>query len=223
MSYCFFYSPGACSMAPHIVLEEIGIPYERKLISSRGEREGSMTATADWKAVNPKGRVPALLGVPGSIGGAANLLTEVPAILYYLAATYPEAGLLPREPAPVARCLEWMNWLSGNVHAMSYGQMWRAQRFSIDEEHLDPIRAKGRLAVVEQYAFIESLFADGRDWAIPEGYSIVDPYLLIVFQWGQRIGLEMRKDYPAWSRSLDRTLARPAVQRVLEIEGITIL
>jgi len=66
-----YYSPGACSLAPHIVLEEIGKPYELELVSSSGVREGRMTATPEWKAVNPKGRVPALSGVAGHIGGAA--------------------------------------------------------------------------------------------------------------------------------------------------------
>ena len=82
MTYRLFYSPGACSLAPHIVLEEIGLPFELELISSRGEREGAMTATAEWRAMNPKGRIPALSGVPGSMGGAASLLTEVTAIWF---------------------------------------------------------------------------------------------------------------------------------------------
>jgi glutathione S-transferase len=222
MTYRLYHSPGACSMAPHIVLEEIGLPYALELVSSRGEREGTMTATDTWRAMNPKGRVPALAGVPGSSGGADALLTEAPAILFYLAAVHPDAALLPADPAGVARCIEWTNWLSGNVHAMSFGQIWRAQRFSDDEQALDSIRAKGRSALGEQYAYIEKVLADGRDWAVPDGYSIVDPYLLVFFQWGQRIGLAMRETYPAWSRLTDRTLARPAVQRALDQEGVTI-
>src|SRR5437899_3286976 len=118
----FYYSPGSCSMAVHIVLEEIGEPYDRQLVSASGPNEGEMTATPEWKAINPKGRVPALLGVAGRIGGAEDLLTEGHAILIYLARTNPSAKLLPAEPAAEARCIEWMNWLAGNVHAMSYGQ-----------------------------------------------------------------------------------------------------
>jgi glutathione S-transferase len=105
---------------------------------------------------------------------------------------------------------------------MSFGQIWRAQRFSDDEQALGGIREKGRSALAEQYRYIEQVLGDGRDWAIPEGYSVVDPYLLVFYQWGQRIGMEMRRDYPAWSRLTDRTLARPAVQRVLEEEGVAI-
>jgi len=187
MTYRLYYSPGACSMATHIVLEEIGTPYELILICSRGEREGAMTASDAWRVMNPKGRIPALAGVPGSSGGAAELLTEAPAILFYLAAMHPDTGLLPADPADVARCIEWTNWLSGNVHAMSFGQIWRAQRFSDDEQALDSIRAKGRSALGEQYAYIESVLADGREWAVPDFYSIVDPYLLVFYQWSGRV------------------------------------
>ncbi|MDQ4087862.1 MAG: glutathione S-transferase [Pseudomonadota bacterium] len=221
MTYRLYYSPGACSMAVHIVLEEIGAPFELELVLSRGEREGAMTATPEWRAVNPKGRIPALAPVPGSAGGAAELLTEVPAILLYLALEHPEAGLLPRDPASLARAVEWMNWLSGNVHAMAYGQIWRAQRFSGDEAALPSIRERGRASLADHHAYIERLLADGRSWALPSGYSVVDPYLLVFFQWGQRIGLAMR-DYPAWSALTDAMLARPAVRRVLEREGVAV-
>jgi glutathione S-transferase len=223
MTYRLFYSPGACSMAPHIVLEEIGVPFELELVSSRGEREGAMTATAEWRAVNPKGRIPALFGVPGTAGGAPNLLTEVPAILFYLASRHSEAALLPSDSAAAARCLEWMNWLSGNVHAMSFGQIWRAWRFTARGADLDAIRDQGRRNLVDQYAYIERLISDGRAWAIAEGYTIVDPYLLVFFQWGQRIGLAMREDFPAWSAVTDRILSRPAVRRVLQKEGVALV
>ena len=222
MMYTLYYSPGACSMAAHIVLEEIGAPFALELVSSRGEREGSGTATDAWRAMNPKGRIPALLGVAGSAGGAPGLLTEAPAIMAWLARAHPEAGLLPDDPAAMARVLEWTHWLSGNVHAMSYGQIWRAQRFSDDEAGLEGIRAKGRRNLAGQHEYIESLLGGGRQWAVPEGYSIADPYLLVFFQWGQRIGIDMRGLYPAWGRWADRVTERAAVRRVLEKEGVVI-
>jgi glutathione S-transferase len=222
MAYTLYYSTGACSMAPHIALEEIGEPFELELVSSRGEREGRMTATAEWRAKNPKGRIPALLGVPGSIGGLANLLTEVPAILTFLALKHPEARLLPSDPAELARCLEWMNWLSSNVHGLSYGQIWRAQRYTRDEHCLESISEMGRQNLAGQYEYIEQLLGDGRQWASPSGYTVVDPYLLVFFEWGQRIGFEMRTLYPAFARLIDQVLARPAVQRVLAREGVEI-
>ncbi len=209
-------------MAAHIALEEIGEPYELQLVSSSGAREGTMTATPEWEAINPKGRVPALLGVPGRIGGADNLLTELTAILIYLARTNVSAGLLPADPATEARCIEWMNWLASNVHAMSYGQIWRPQRFTVDEDGFAAVKARGEQNVRDQYAYIERLLADGRDWAVPSGYTVVDAYLLIFYYWGQRIGLNMRSLYPIWTRLAERVVARPAVQRVLASEAIKI-
>ena len=222
MTYRLYYSPGACSLAPHIVLEEIGAPFALELVPARGEREGPGTATEAWRAVNPKGRVPALAPVAGSAGGAPELLTEAPAIMIHLAAANPEAGLLPADPAGLARCVEWLNWLSGNVHAMSCGQIWRAHRFSDDEAGLAAIRAKGRANLIDQYAYVERLLGDGREWAVGGGYSVVDPYLLVFFHWGGRIGLDMRKDYPAWAGLMDKVIARPAVRRALATEGVEV-
>jgi glutathione S-transferase len=220
--YRLYYSPGACSLAVHIVLEEIGEPYELELVSSSGPRGGSMTDTPEWKAINPKGRVPALSGVPGRIGGAENLLTEAHAILVYLAQRHPGRRLLPDDPAALARAIEWMNWLASNVHAMSYGQIWRPLRFVADEKDVPPVQAKGRENLREQYAYIERLLGDGRDWAVPGAYSVVDPYLLVFYQWGGRVGLAMRGAYPAWTHLTERVVARPAVQRVLAQEKIVV-
>lgn len=217
-----FYSPGACSLAAHIVLEEIGLPYEIELVSASGRHEGEMTSTAQWKAANPKGRVPALSGVPGHMGGRPDLLTEAPAILFYLARVHPSAGLLPSEPAGEARCLEWMNYLSGSVHATAYSQIWRPLRFVGDDKETAAVVAKGEQSVREQYEYIETLLADGREWAVPTSYSIVDPYLLVFFRWGRRIGIDMASSHPAWTRLTQRIAARPAVRRVLAREGIDV-
>ncbi len=221
--HTFYYSPGTCSLAPHIVLEEIGKSYEMMLISASGPREGETTSTPAWKAINPKGRVPALLGVPGRIGGADGLLTEVPAILTYLARTNLAADLLPSDPAAEARCIEWMNWLSSNLHSTAFAQMWRAHRFTTDENGLEAVRNRGRENVLECFAYIERLLADGRSWAIPEGYTIVDAYLLVFYYWGRcRIRLEMERLCPAWTRLSEVVADRPAVRRALKIERITI-
>lgn len=220
--HCLYYSPGACSLAVHIVLEEIGQPYALELVSSSGPLEGSGTSHPAWKAKNPKGRIPALSGVRGSIGGAENLLTEVNAILFYLGGSYRDAGLLPREIDGQARAIEWMNWLSGSVHGMSYGQIWRPNRY-IDEPGSHPaLREKGRSNLREQYGLIERLLSDGRRWALGEAYSIVDPYLFVFFIWGQRIGLTMTADFPGWARMTKEMLARSAVRRVTAKEGLAV-
>ncbi len=211
-----YYSPNSCSLAAHIVLEEIGEPYELELVLST---DGAMTETPAWRAINPKARIPALTNVAGSIGGSPRLLTEVPAILLYLAASHPDAGLLPEDAAGQARAIEWMNWLSGSVHAMSFGQIWRPQRFVDDPESYPAISAKGRATLIEQSAYIDALLGDGRRWALASGYSVVDPYLFVFWRWGGIIGLE-RSPYAAWADHASRVAARPAVRSVMTWLGI---
>jgi glutathione S-transferase len=199
-------------------LEEIGEPYETQLVLST---DGAMTRTPEWRAINPKGRVPVLTNVRGSIGGASDVLTEVPAILNYLADTHPEACLLPDDWAGRARANEWMNWLSSNVHAMSFGQIWAPERFVSDERLFDSVRAAGRRNLAEQFMYIESLIADGRGWAVPGGYSIVDPYLFVFWRWASsRISMDMSM-YPAWKELALRVIARPAVRSVMQRTGIS--
>lgn len=212
-----FYSPGACSLAVHIVLEEIGAPYEVELRSARNS-EG--TATADYLALNPKGRVPALTGVGGDAGGAKSLLTEAVAILTFLARAHPEAQLLPASPEGQARCAEWMSWLSVDLHGIGYGQLWRPHRFVADPALHDAVTAKGRTNIEAAYDHIEHVLSDGRDWAVPGSYSVVDPYLLVFWLWGGRVGFDMENRWPRWARVMNKVQARPAVTRALQSEGL---
>lgn len=217
--HTLFYSPGACSMAVHIVLEEIGKPYGLQLVSTRPDAEGLKTVSEDWQKLNPKGRVPALSGVPGRIGGETDLLTEANAIMIYLARTNPDCGLLPGDPVAEARMVEWLNWLTGTVHAVSFGMFMRPHRFTDDEALHETIKNKGRKSYADNLLYIESLLADGRDWAVPGGYSLVDPYLLVFYNWARFLKLDRPALYPAWTAQARKVAARPAVARVLEAEG----
>jgi len=105
---------------------------------------------------------------------------------------------------------------------MSYGQIWRANRFVAAERDFAAVQDKGMQNLREQYAYIERVLDDERKWALPDGYSVVDPYLLVFYQWGGRVGLDMKKSYPAWRRLTDQTSERPAVQRVLAHEQISL-
>ncbi len=215
--YTFYYSPGACSLAPHIVLEEVGASYDRQVVKA-----GVATQTAEWKAINPKGRVPALSPVPGSAGGAPNLLTEANAIMIYLARMYPETGLIPSDPVGEARMIEWLNYLAAGVHTSIYGSIRRTARFVDDEALFAPIQEKGKKSLREAFAYIEGLLADGRDWAVPGGYSLADIYLLVFYHFGRAPGFDMKADYPAWAALVDKVAARPAVKRILEVEELVL-
>jgi glutathione S-transferase len=214
MSYLLYYSPGACSMAPHIVLEELGLSYRTELVSvAKGD-----TVREPYLAINPKGRVPALL-----IPGETKVLTEVPAILTYLAHQRPLSRLLPTDdPLFEARSLEWLAWLSGWLHGVGFALLWRPGRFSLDTSQHEMLQAMGRQTIRAAFVEIERQLTDGREWAMPGQYSVLDPFLLVFYRWGNRIGLNMRTDYPTWTSITDRVAKRPAVRRVLESEGIAI-
>ena len=117
-----YYSPGACSLASHIVLEETGLPFEavRTPVFEGAHR------TPEFRALNPRGFVPAL-------EEDGRVLTENAAIMLYLAHRRPEAGLLPEEPEPLGRCLEWLSWQASTAH-IAFAQHWRPERFADGEE-----------------------------------------------------------------------------------------
>jgi len=198
-------------LVPHILLEELGLPYKLELTAIA---EGQ-TQTQEYLAINPKGRVPALVTEEGEV------LTEVPAVAWYVAQQGGNPVLFPRDPLLAARCLEWCNWLSGTLHAIAFGELWRPVRFVDDESHHGAIQAKGRDNVLDGFAYIEHRMAD-RGWAVGNAYTLVDPYLLVFYRWGNRIGVDMRAGYPGYTRHAERMLQRPAVQRALQQEGIQV-
>lgn len=214
MTYQLFYSPGACSLAAHIVLEEVSAPFELKRVDfAAGEQRGEA-----FRALNPKGRVPVLV-----IPGEPQTLTELSAILFYLARRHPDFGLVPiGEPLAEARVEEQLSWLTGWVHGVGFALIWRPERFTDEAGAREAMAARGKAIVETAFAAIEARLADDRTWSMGTRFSIVDPLLLVLFRWGNRIGLAMGERYPAWSRLAWRMVDRPAVTRVLEREGVSI-
>ncbi|CAI8892876.1 MULTISPECIES: glutathione S-transferase family protein [Pseudomonas] len=215
--YLLYYSPGACSLAAHILLEEMAQPFKLEL---RSALKGIGTQTPEYLSINPKGRVPALLCLDSPIGEETGVLTELPAILAYLAHQAKTGRFIPDTPGELGRCLEWLNWLSGTVHSLSYGQVWRPQRF-VDDENLFPaIVEKGRRNVMDNYRFIEQHIVEAKAPSILSGYNVVHPVLLVFWIWGKWIDLDMNKSFPAWHRLVHSVIERPAVRRALATEGI---
>ena len=210
MTQNLYYSPGACSLAAHIALEEIGKPFRLTLAST----SDGATKSAEFLRINPKGRVPVL-------ATDTAVFTEVPAILLHLALSNPNAKLLPGGPDGTVRCVEWFNWLSGTVHAVAVRQIWRPESFIADGAQFPKVVEKGRTNLRAAFAAIENKMT-GRLWAIADTYSIVDLYLLVFFRWGNRMGMDMRHDYPAWTQNTLEQLKRPAVTRALNTEAVSI-
>jgi len=202
-----YHSPGTCSTAPHILLEETGEPCRLDL---RSTKNGD-TSSADYLRINPKGRVPAL-----RIPGQEHVLTELPAICWYITRNTPE--LRPRDAIAEARALEWFNYLSGTLHTAGYGLLWRTQRFAENAAFHPEMQQQARRNIEECNAHIERTLAD-RTGALSDRYSLVDPFLLVFYVWAVFIGMDMRR-YGAWTGQTRRIVQRPAVQRAYAQEGL---
>jgi glutathione S-transferase len=181
----FYFCPGSSSFAAHIALHEAGAPFEAKPISLAKKEN----RTPEFLAINPEGKVPALV-----IDGRP--LTEVAGILFYLAKRYPEARLLPPNDIETeARAVAWMSFLAAAVH---------------------PARRQGIEHGNQVFAIVQQRLGDNT-WALG-AYSIVDIHLFRLFwRYFHNMKPDPRL-FPALIAHHDRMLARPAVQRTFEIE-----
>jgi glutathione S-transferase len=198
-----YYSPRACSFAVHIVLEEIGAPFEARCASiPRHEHE-----TPEFTKLNPLQRVPVLETEHG-------VLTEAAAILQYLARTHPEAGLLPADPE-LMRAQEWLNFLASNVHP-AFAPVFHPRRFVQDSTSMTNLAAGARALTHQLLVLVAKRFGDGP-WALGEKFSLVDPYLLVFLLWGRRLGIP-QEGLETLDPFIERMLARPSVVRALATE-----
>lgn len=137
----------------------------------------------------------------------------------FLARSHPEAKLLPADPAGEARCTEWLSWISIDLHGIGYGQLWRPHRFVADPALHEAVKSKGMENILTAYDHIDHILSDGREWAVPSQYTVVDAYLVVFWLWGRRIGLEMDTSWPNWAQLMNKVLERLAVKQALELEG----
>ena len=163
-------------------------------------------------------RVPVLV-LESETDGENEVITEVPAIMTCIAQMAPERKLLGRSDIEVVRSYEWMNWLSGWVHGVCFGGLWRPQRFVGDEADFGKVRSKGRKNIEEAFEMIEGKLREG-EWAVGEAVSVVDVYLFVFFRWGNEVGVDMQGRFPRWAGLMGRLGKRESVRRVLEEEGV---
>ncbi|MDQ6853679.1 MAG: glutathione S-transferase family protein [Actinomycetota bacterium] len=200
--YRLYWYPGTCARIPYVALEEIGDPYEAILVDKLGG------PAPDYLAINPKGKVPAL--VLGS-----RTITENPAIQTFLARRHPEAGLLPSgDPVIEIEALETISWFAAGVHP--YVTRLRFPRFFTDRiDAHESIRALAGVQLEESFAIIEARL-EGRQWLFGE-WSLADVHLL--WLWFRATGSGM--DGTPFSRCIEhaaRCEARPSVATVLQRE-----
>src|SRR5512132_4389185 len=199
-----YFSPGACSLASHIGLEETGASYEAKpvLLAKQQQR------TEAYLKINPRGKVPAL-----SVDG--KILVENTAILTYLARRFPEKKLMPADPAEEASCIGTMCWFSSVVHP-SYQRANRPERFADSEAAHAAVKENGRKSFWANLQEIDSMI-QANDWVMGKEFTVVDGYALVFYGWASRSGMPVAelKSYTAWR---ERMMQRPTVKKSVESE-----
>ena len=197
-------APGSCSRASHIALEEAELDYQARYVDfARGDQR-----QPEFLAINPKGRVPALVTDRG-------VLTEGPAILAYVAALAPEARLAPTDPFDFARMQAFNLYLATTIHvAHAHGR--RAARWSDDPAAQASMAAKVSENMSAGFDLIEAGL-DG-EWVMGDAYSVADPYLFVFSGWLAGDGVDIAR-FPKVADHFQRMARRPAVQRVLAWEA----
>jgi len=199
-----YYARGSCSLAAHLVLEEIGSPYRAiPLDLVKGEQR-----TPGFLRLNPKGKVPVLLD--GDL-----VITENIAIQYHLVTSFPQAGLWPDDPAGRARWLSVLSWLATSVQPDAR-HITRPENYSDEKAAHAGLQAKGRETLTKWMQVLDGLLAAGP-WVLGDRYTTADPYALVFAGVAQRYGVPIDglPGIVAWIR---RMLARPAVGRIVELE-----
>lgn len=202
-------SPGACSLAPHILLNEIGATFDTVVVSTS---HGS-TLSETFTSLNPKQRVPVL-----ALGD--DIITELPAIATAISNLAPARHLMGATPIDSVRVYEWMNWLSGTLHGQGFGGLWRPHRFSDDPAVFESIIAKARKTIVECFDLIEDKL--DAPYSTGGAFTAVDPFLLVFYRWGNRIGIDMSKRYSTYSLFARALMERPSVAGAFNAEQITL-
>ena len=198
-----FWASGTCALASHIALEEAGAKYETaKLNFVEGDQR-----KPEYLKVNPKGRVPALVTDRG-------ILTETPAILAWIAQTYPQAKLAPTDPFDFAVVQAFNSYLCATVHP-AHAHRPRAARWSDDPAAQETMKAKVPQNMSECFSLIENEYFKGP-WVMGAAYSICDAYLFTISGWLASDGVDIAK-FPLVHDHYKRMGERPAVKAVMAV------
>ena len=201
-----YYSPGSCALASHIALQEAGAAYTTERIDFKSNRQNS----PEYLAVNPKGRVPAMVTDRG-------ILTETPAMLAYIAQSFPLAKLAPLDdPFAFAEVQSFNSYLCSTVH-VAHAHGGRGYRWADEESSLADMKRKVPETVAAGFALIERGMLKGP-WVMGETYTICDPYLFTLAQWLDRDGVDLSR-LPKVMDHRARMSERPAVRNALAEES----
>lgn len=199
-----YFKPGACSMSTRIVFNELGIDFDAIEVDTE---KGITKTGADYRAINPKGYVPALQLSSGAV------LTENPAILQFLADSQPNARLAPASGTlERARLHEWLNFTSSELHK-AFSPYFHGRPLDVAEKQQVDVRLARRIGDVEHG------LADGRAFILGEHFSVADAYLFVVLSWSRHVGQNLAR-WPRVAAYLARVASRPSVRNALLQEGL---
>ncbi len=198
-----FYAKGTAALAPHILLEDAGANYETRLVDFSAAEQQS----PDYLAVNPKGRVPALITEKGT-------LTETPAILAYITQIFPNANLAPTDPFGFAEAQAFNLYLAATVH-VNHAHKQRGSRWTDDAAAQKKMRENVPATMTECARIIEQHYLKGP-WVMGEVYSMCDAYLFVITRWMKVDGVNLH-DFPAINTHFKAIQDRPAVQKIMQM------
>jgi glutathione S-transferase len=203
-----FYGSNACSLASHIALAETGAAYE----AVRMDLKAGDQKKPDYLAINPKGRVPALVTDKG-------VLTENPAILNWIAESFPNAHLKPDDSLAYVQMQSFNLYLASTIH-VTFAHLFRTERWADSEAARAELKAKVPSSLATLWTLIEDGLRDGRPWVCGEQYTVADPYLYVFARWLERDGVGGSAGMPLTRAHRGRIQQRPAVQKVLAGEDL---
>ena len=197
-----YYSPGACSLSPHIVASEAGIPIELEKVDLASHKTES---GQDFTAINPKGYVPTLRLDDGSI------LTEGPAIVQYLADQKPATGLAPAAGTMERyRLQEWLTFIGTELHK-SFGTLF-------NKASSDDAKQMSKTNIAKRIGYLNDQLAT-RQFLLGGNFTVADAYAFTIVNWTNFVGIDL-KPYPNVASYMGRVGARPKVQETLKAEGL---
>ncbi|HLI22296.1 MAG TPA: glutathione transferase GstA [Stellaceae bacterium] len=202
MTLKLYYSPGACSLSPHIALREAGLDFTLEKTDLKTKQTAS---GGDIRKDNPKGYVPVLVLDDGEV------LTEGPAIVQWIADRKPASGLAPAAGTTARyHLMEWLNFVGTELHK-SYSPLFGA---TVPEEY----KAMVRDGLAKKYSFVNEKLA-GKSYLMGETFTVADGYLFVVTNWARIVKFDLTP-YPNVVAFQERVRARPKVQEAMRAEGI---
>jgi glutathione S-transferase len=204
----FYYAPGTCAMATHLALEYAGAPYEAVRLDFKQQQQRS----PEYLRVNPKGRVPALVTDRG-------VLTETPALLQYVAQSFPQARLAPLDDAfLLAKMNAFNSYLCSTVH-VNHAHKGRGSRWvdADNEAAIAAMKKKVPQTMAESFALIEEQMLQGP-WVLGEAFSTSDLYLYTIERWLAGDEVDVNR-FPKVADHMRRMDVQPQVRKVVALHG----